>query len=829
LLVERDREIEELRSAISKCSAGNGSVIVVSGPPGSGKTTLLRAAARLAEASGLSFLAANGSRLESDFGMGLIGQVLATADLTEAESARARRLLENASVNAMLQDSSADDPSSVHILHGVTALLREVAYRAPVLIGIDDAHFADALSMHCLHYLVRRIDRVPIVVIINQATGVRPPWPVLATELLNQPHSRHLRLKLFSPAGTAAFLDQHAHSGASDPHAWHQLSGGNPLLLRALVEDSQATVRDNDEPSVGEAYTQAVLACLQRGDEMTLAVARALALLNEPAPPALLGELLDVATPAALADSAEEAGLLYDGWFRHPRCGAAILGAMDPVERSDMHGRAARALYNRGASALTVARHQLAAHRVDASWSVTLLRDAADQAIDEGDNGLALELLRLAEQRRDDGAGGTAIQAALLRLTSRIDPVTAERYALGLSEPASLGQLTVASRVILADYFMRFGRPDRAMSVLSAAPAAMMPHEVALIRATASRLALLYPHADNGDSLRRRTGPGDGKPPPEMLRVRTADIFDAVRDEGLTEDVVDGLQAVLFQHRLDDHTCESVFVALQAMVYADQLDNASFWCESLLTEATNRGVATWCAMLAAIRGLIALRRGDLLGAERDTEDALTYVGVKGWGVYLGLPFSTMLILLTQQERHEEALRLIATPLPEAMFRTLYGPQYVRARGRFHLARGAHKAARADFEACGELMRRWGIDLPGMVPWRADLAEARRATGPQPGSLVGVQHLAEHHDLRTSLTRPSELGTTSGGVTGDDRIVLSDAERRVATLAARGATNQQIAHKLFITVSTVEQHLTRVYRKLGITSRAQLRFRRRDIA
>ncbi|MGH3240086.1 MAG: LuxR C-terminal-related transcriptional regulator [Spirillospora sp.] len=51
--------------------------------------------------------------------------------------------------------------------------------------------------------------------------------------------------------------------------------------------------------------------------------------------------------------------------------------------------------------------------------------------------------------------------------------------------------------------------------------------------------------------------------------------------------------------------------------------------------------------------------------------------------------------------------------------------------------------------------------------------------------------------------------------------LSDSERRVAVLAAQGYTNREIADKLFITVSTVEQHLTRVYRKMDIRNREQL--------
>jgi DNA-binding CsgD family transcriptional regulator len=62
-------------------------------------------------------------------------------------------------------------------------------------------------------------------------------------------------------------------------------------------------------------------------------------------------------------------------------------------------------------------------------------------------------------------------------------------------------------------------------------------------------------------------------------------------------------------------------------------------------------------------------------------------------------------------------------------------------------------------------------------------------------------------------------------------VLSDAEGRVAELAVRGYTNREIGLELWITVSTVEQHLTRVYRKLGVSGRGGLApgLRRRDVA
>jgi DNA-binding NarL/FixJ family response regulator len=51
--------------------------------------------------------------------------------------------------------------------------------------------------------------------------------------------------------------------------------------------------------------------------------------------------------------------------------------------------------------------------------------------------------------------------------------------------------------------------------------------------------------------------------------------------------------------------------------------------------------------------------------------------------------------------------------------------------------------------------------------------------------------------------------------------LTANERRVAELAAQGMTNRQVAAELFLSPKTVEANLSRVYRKLGIRSRAEL--------
>ena len=60
---------------------------------------------------------------------------------------------------------------------------------------------------------------------------------------------------------------------------------------------------------------------------------------------------------------------------------------------------------------------------------------------------------------------------------------------------------------------------------------------------------------------------------------------------------------------------------------------------------------------------------------------------------------------------------------------------------------------------------------------------------------------------------AELRRISGRAPASDE--LTETERRVAELAARGRTNKEIAAELFMGVSTVEAHLSRVYRKLGV--------------
>ncbi|HEX7994336.1 MAG TPA: LuxR C-terminal-related transcriptional regulator, partial [Streptosporangiaceae bacterium] len=78
--------------------------------------------------------------------------------------------------------------------------------------------------------------------------------------------------------------------------------------------------------------------------------------------------------------------------------------------------------------------------------------------------------------------------------------------------------------------------------------------------------------------------------------------------------------------------------------------------------------------------------------------------------------------------------------------------------------------------------------------------------------LGCDGWAEH-----SRAEMARLGARRSPRTSE----LTAAEQRVATLAAEGLSNKQIAARLFIAVHTVEVHLARVYAKLDVRSRTQL--------
>ncbi|WP_320068582.1 AAA family ATPase [Micromonospora sp. RTGN7] len=114
------------------------------------------------------------------------------------------------------------------------------------------------------------------------------------------------------------------------------------------------------------------------------------------------------------------------------------------------------------------------------------------------------------------------------------------------------------------------------------------------------------------------------------------------------------------------------------------------------------------------------------------------------------------------------------------------------------------------------------DLGHAYQQAGDLRQARKATR-------AARTLAQECGI--PVLRPGIATARSGSTEADPDVTvvvagLSDTEARVATLAAQGHTNREIAEKLFLTVSAIEQRLTRIYRKLDVNSRGELAARLR---
>lgn len=923
-LVERSQESSALDTALGECSTGHGTIFWISGPMGMGKTELVHNFTQRAATDGVQVFGATASRAESAVPLGLISQLFAGAQLPAETADRVAKLLDDGIPGGGPGGPWADEVRP-WVLRELHSALSELTAGRRTVITIDDIQYAEASSLQFLLYLARRLRSTPLLLIITEQTSVHPPDPFFHAELLRQPNCRHIRLAPLSDTGVTNLVHEHTDAATAEElgHEIYRISGGNPLLVRGLLEDLiSGPAQDGDGHVVGDGFARAVMSCLYRCEPLILDVARALSVLNGPKPITLVGGV--AGHPVRCAKDAvamlAESGLVSSGWFRHAKAQAAVAGAMTAYGLVLLHSRAALLLHESGAPAAEVARHLIAARDRAEPWMTTVLVDAAEQALAEDDGPFALDCLRFAEQTNVDGRHTEAIQWLMLRAEWRADPSAAGRRAA--SYLTSAAEHGTRSQILAVKSLFWCGQPSDAVTLLERlwkSAESFDAQTAAELRDTQLWMSFFYPGLDrpglDRPGLNRHRPPepfGATSPVGTTLLNRSFTQFDvsealtaAVYDDGCA-DAVALAEQLLQRSRLSETTVLPIMLSLAMLVNPDEQPRARYWCGLFGEEAVGRG-QMWNGLLSAARALVALRQGDLTATLEHSRVALRTITPKRWGVAVGLPLATSVLAMTAMAQFSEAANQLNVPVPEAMYQTPFGLMYLQARGRCYLTARHYHAALEDLQACGDLMAAWDLDLPAFVAWRSDAAQACLGLGLQarahelltdqlamltprmvrtrgvtlrilaaieePGKRRALLETAVENlrssgnrlELAHALADLSEVCLTQGeqsqarrilhwalqlatecgdellrrrltaGTSGatqafptidcplaPDRVVeLSEAERRVAALAARGLTNRQIARKLYISVSTVEQHLTKAYRKLQVKTRADL--------
>lgn len=881
-LVEREKVLDSLIELLDESRGGNGVVALLTGGVGSGKTSLLRRFAERATDSGALVLSACGSFAEEDVHLGMLDQLFGNPLLPPETVTQAHRIMASAAGS----DTGGGLRFDARIAHGICVALLELSKERPLVVMVDDMQFADRASLRTLLYIQHRIGVSRVLMILTESASARPARSRLHSEIIRQPHARHLTLPPLSVGGVAQVLAERlgAEPAGRLAAACHRLTGGNPLLTHALADDHEP---GSGELTAGVAYEHAVLSCLHRSPSHLVRTARAVAVLDGHGDEEDLAGILrlDRSKVAAALNTLEHSGLTEHHRFRHQRAANAVRGELPEDEARSLNLEVALRLQQRGKPDTVVADYLLRGGATE-SWGLPVLWGAAQEALRDNRVDAAVAYLTLPAPESMTPREAATFTARLVQIQQRTNPTAAAMRLGALGESFDLGHLSTQHTADYLYSLLWHGRLDRAASVLDQ-PAAECFADSQWVR-------VWYPEAA-GD--RRATGRYDSTCSGQALALSLSSKY---REEALAaaEQVLESCWLI------EVPQLEEVVAALQALILAGEPHRADRWCDELLRMKAVHDSPTLRAVITDVKASVALRLGDLNTAERCARQALSILPAQSWGTLVGLPLAHLVDALTKMGRYEEAAAELKRDIPVAVRRTGYWLQYLTARGNHYLATDRLHAALEDFATVRTLAVRWDIDHPELVPWRlgAARAHARLGHADQARKLLReqlercgdervrahavclralaevsefkerlpmlrkaaeefqtcddryelahvfaslsecAQMVGDYNRARTAQRRAVQLAkscaaeplwrslTPAGAPAVTDApapsedissSTLSAAEQRVASLASLGHTNREIGRKLYITVSTVEQHLTRVYKKLNINRRTEL--------
>src|SRR5215218_2699511 len=357
--VGRTDELAALEGALGRAAAGVPAFTFVAGESGVGKSRLvgeLEARARRA-----------GARVFVGHCLELSGAAIPYAPLVDALRPIARELAEcgsdladglppasRAALAELMPEFRSPDAAGdgdgghqARVFEALLALIERLGRAQPVVLVLEDLHWADQSTRDFLTFLVRSARTEPLSLVVTYRSDElhrRHPLRPLLAELERTPGVGRLTLERFNRdellAQVSAILDEPATDELAD--RLFERSEGNPLYTEELLAASSDGCQE-----LPDTLRDLLVARVERLSETAQEAVRVIS-VEHPMRHALLAALCDLGEPEllhglreAVAHQVLVAGQGESYAFRHALVGEAVYGDLLPGERSALHARLA--------------------------------------------------------------------------------------------------------------------------------------------------------------------------------------------------------------------------------------------------------------------------------------------------------------------------------------------------------------------------------------------------------------------------------------------------------------------------------------------------------
>ncbi|MET7685842.1 AAA family ATPase [Streptomyces sp. NPDC005423] len=785
-LFERDSELAAAEEALDElvglraagaepAARSRGALLAVAGRAGIGKTTLLTEVRRRAAAKGCAVLSARGGDQEQRVAFHVARQLLqpqfAGAAETDLRSALGSWYDIVGPALGLCAPTEGAPPDQQGLRDGLDWVLTHLAAeRAPMVLVLDDAHWADPESLRWLAAFAPRAEQLPLLVVVAYRPEELPDHAESFRGLPGRAGGRPLDLEPLSAAAVARLVRETLDDRADDAfcrECW-AVTAGSPFETVELI----AKIRDRGlTPTEPAAHLLRDLAAAVKGSGLitrlerlgtsTARFAWACAVLGTEIHPPLAAAVAGLG-PEEAADAADAlrgariltgtvtaAGTLE---FVHPLIATAVYRAIPAGVRVALHGQAAWCVINEGLGPSAAARHLMETHPEGDNWVVQQLRAAAGETLRAGAPDTARTYL-----------------ARALREPPTFEDRAAVLHELGsaslLTEPATtVNHLRAALEEPIGDPGLRQNIVYRLSQVLAhsdrlAEASETLAREVRVSGDARVRLRMLAEQF-MWDAFR-----ADEPDHPSRSR-RLARLADRLTGRDLTERYVIGLRAwdaVLRgepAHTVLHHAERAlvgglgwaeadrgfevpVLVAL-AFMYADRPGRSEDLFAAGIADFERQGWhGAHLAFGYTLLGYLRYRRGRLAEAEDFARAGLRLAERVGSGtpVYwyaVGILVETLLA----RGRVTEATRIaeehsFGAPFPAAVV----FPDAQTVYGELLLARGLAKDAAVELAAAGRRLDPRGIRNPAWCPWQLHLARAESHDTPERAVATALEAVA----------------------------------------------------------------------------------------